>query len=213
MSARLLRARPPSRHRRALHLDVGLAWRFMHGFVRNPAAVGAIAPSSRQLAEAMMRDLALGNDESVLELGPGTGAFTREIRDTLPRGARYLGIECEARFVELLSRKYPEMEFVEGRAENAFEHCRDAGISNPAAIISGLPFATLCEETREAIVASMERLMVPGTVFRTFQYAHAYRLPGSVRFRDSMNRVFGGHERSDLVMLNLPPAFVLTWSR
>lgn len=185
----------------------------MHGFMRNPAAVGAIAPSSRQLAGAMIRDLDLSDGSPVLELGPGTGAFTRAIHDSLPYEGRYLGIECEKHFVKLLNRKFPALEFVEGRAENASEHCADAGMGAPRTIISGLPFATLCETTREAILESIGQLMAPGTVFRTFQYAHAYRLPGSVKFRESMSDVFGNHDRSELVVMNLPPAYVLTWSR
>jgi phosphatidylethanolamine/phosphatidyl-N-methylethanolamine N-methyltransferase len=195
------------------NVDLPLVWHFIRHFVRNPASVGAIAPSSPRLARAMLRDLALAEGDNILELGPGTGSFTREIKRCLPESASYLGIECESKFVELLDRKFPDMNFIMGRAENAFELCQDAGCSTPRAIISGLPFASLCDLTRSAIVESIKRLMGPGAVFRTFQYAHAYNLPGSAQFRESMQAAFGEHNRRELVVMNLPPAFVLTWSK
>lgn len=161
----------------------------------------------------MLRDLALADGDQVLELGPGTGSFTSEIKRRLPKSTAYLGIECESKFVELLDRKFPDMNFVMGRAEDAFELCQNAGCSTPRAIISGLPFASLRDLTRAAIVDSIKQLMEPGSVFRTFQYAHAYNLPGSARFRDSMQMAFGAHDRRELVVMNLPPAFVLTWTK
>ena len=52
--------------------------RFAGQMLRNPRSVGAVAPSSKRLARIMVA--ALGNLEPgsvILELGPGTGAFTR----------------------------------------------------------------------------------------------------------------------------------------
>ena len=81
------------------------------------------------------------------------------------------------------------------------------------AIICGLPFASLPLATQDAIIDSLEDLVPPGGLFRTFQYVHAYFLPAAVRFRRRMNRTFGPHHRSPAVLANLPPAYVLTWSR
>jgi len=59
-----------------------------------------VAPSSRTLARAMAKGLTIGDDESVVELGPGTGALTDQIRHILPHDGGYLGIEIEPRFVD-----------------------------------------------------------------------------------------------------------------
>ncbi|MEZ4703055.1 MAG: methyltransferase domain-containing protein [Rhodothermales bacterium] len=149
----------------------------------------------------------------MLELGPGTGAFTRHIHRMLPAGARYLGIECEGRFVTLLRQRYPDFSFVQGMAEDAPRHLEEAGMGQAKLIISSLPFASFASQVRNAIITSIDDLMAPGSVFRTFQYVHAYPLPTAVRFRRSMEERFGACHRSPAILPNVPPAFVLTWVR
>ncbi len=186
---------------------------FVKAFLRNPVSVGSIVPSTSELARAMMDGISIEGGDAVLELGPGTGAFTRHIHRVLPAGARYLGIDCEARFVELLENRYPDFRFVLGNAEDAPRHMSEAGLGPVKLILSSLPFASFVEQVRTAIIDSIDAVMTPGCVFRTFQYAHAYPLPTAVRFRRSMEARFGGYERSRIVLPNVPPAFVLTWTR
>lgn len=187
---------------------------FFRRFLRNPLQVGAVAPSSQKLARAMIRDLSLNYGDTLLELGPGTGALTYQIRRILPDSTAYFGIECEPRFVKLLQQTFPKMHFVKGRAEQANELYRDYNLSPVKVIISGIPFANHWnEESRNHIIATLDELMSPGCVFRTFQYVHAYTLPPALRFRKEMSDHFGQFHRSRIVMQNLPPAFVLTWKK
>ena len=72
--------------------DLAAALSFVKVFLRNPAQVGALAPSSKTLASKMVTDLDLGAGDSILELGPGTGAVTRQIHAILPTETTYLGI-------------------------------------------------------------------------------------------------------------------------
>ncbi len=184
---------------------------FVKAFLRNPVSVGSIVPSAAELAEAMMDGMRLAAGDVVIELGPGTGAFTRCIHRMLPPGAHYLGIECEGRFVSLLRARFPDFAFVQGLAEDASRHVRDAGLGRVKLIISSLPFASLPSVVRTAIISGIDDMMTPGCVFRTFQYVHAYPLPTAVRFRRSMEERFGAYQRSPAVLPNVPPAFVLTW--
>ena len=45
-------------------------------FLRSPRTVGAVTASSRALAEAMVDGIDLRQPGRIVELGPGTGAFT-----------------------------------------------------------------------------------------------------------------------------------------
>ncbi len=184
---------------------------FVKAFLRNPVSVGSIVPSASELAEAMMHGICLREGDVVIELGPGTGAFTRHIHGMLPVGAHYLGIECDGRFVSLLRTRYPDFAFVQGLAEDAPRHVREAGLGPVKLIISSLPFASLPSVVRNAIITGIDDIMTPGCVFRTFQYVHAYPLPTAVRFRRGMEERFGAYQRSSAVLPNVPPAFVLTW--
>lgn len=186
---------------------------FLRVFLKNPVGIGAIAPSSQELATAMIQGLQLNEGESLLELGPGTGSFTRQIRKIIPDSRAYLGIECEPAFVALLQKNFPDLQFVNGKAEQSEVLYENSGIFPARIIISGLPFALQVQEVRNDIIGNIDRLMTPGSVFRTFQYVHAYALPPAVRFRREMARLFGKHQRSKIILRNLPPAYVLTWRR
>ena len=65
----------------------------------------------------------------------------------------------------------------------------------------------------DEIIGNLDRLLGPGSVFRMFQYVHAYYLPSAVRFRRHMTPLFSDYRCEALVVRNLPPALVLTWTR
>jgi phospholipid N-methyltransferase len=181
--------------------------------MRNPSRIGAIAPSSTELARAMINNVELRPGEGVIELGPGSGAFTAQIRKVIPDAAAYLGIERERVFVELLKNVYPDLTFITGEAEQAAEIYKKTTSLPVKAIICGLPFANMKKSVQDCIIDNIEMLMAPGCVFRTFQYAHAWPLPTAIRFRQKMTELFGPVHRGKVLFGNIPPALVLSWSR
>ena len=186
---------------------------FLKLYLHNPLTVGSITPSSPALARAMTSGLRLKAGEGVLELGPGTGAITARIRRIVPSPNTYLGIESEPRFIELLRDRFPDLVFVSGRAEHAGYFCAQACLDPVKAVISCLPFVGVKGSVYDEIIENLDQLMSPGCVFRTFQYLHTYLLPSPLRFRRKMGALFGPHRRSPIILRNLPPVFVLTWTR
>jgi phospholipid N-methyltransferase len=189
------------------------AIRFLGAFLRSPTQVGAIAPSSEALARAIVRGLDVAPGESVIEFGPGTGVFTKALRDTLADRSQYMGIERDPHFVGMIRDRYPDMRIVEGSAADAKLHHAEAGLGRVRAIVCGLPFASLPPSVQDAVIDALNSLLEVGSEFRTFQYVHAYPLPTAVRFRRQMSQLFGKCERSRPVIANLPPAYVLRWRR
>lgn len=187
--------------------------RFAKAFLSSPKSIGAVAPSSPVLARVMTQGLDLKYGESILEFGPGTGPFTKELGQMLPDHRAYLGIERDPEFVSLLEHRFPDMRFVCGLAQEAKRLHAEAELGPIRAILSGLPFASLPSDDQESILNCLDELMVPGVEFRTFQYVGAYLLPKAVRFRRRMNQLFGPVKRSRPVVRNLPPAYVLCWQR
>ncbi len=186
---------------------------FFRVLIRNPVAISAVAPSSQDLARAMVRGLSLQPGEGLIEIGPGTGALTRQIREVIPNPEDYLGIELEERFVQLLQQHYPRFTFVQNSMVNAYDIHQDAEKSDVKVIISGLAVSTLPREIQDRFIENLDRILEPGSMFRMFQYIHAYPLPSSVRFRRRMAAHFRDYHRSPLVLRNLPPAYVVTWTR
>jgi len=189
------------------------SFHFFKRFLRNPVAVGAITPSSQHLAKAMIDDLNLKPGDVILELGPGSGAFTHRIQQIIPNKEDYIGIEKDKHFVKMLNDHFPEMRIINDRAENAPNIIEQHGLAKPKVIISSLPFANKKESARNQIIRSLQSIMAPDSIFRTYQYAHAYPFLSAIQFRRTMREIFGQHSRSTVVLRNLPPAYVLTWTR
>src|SRR5262245_6130227 len=181
-------------------------------FLRNPRRVGALAPSSRALAHAMVADLP-PNSPVVVELGPGTGAFTGAIVDRLGPDARFLAVDIEPAFVQSICQRWPTVECVLGSAEHLEELLHERRLEGIDHVISGLPFASLPLAMTRRILDSLGGTVRPGGTFTTFQYAHAYGLKSAALCRSQMNERMGGPPHRHLVWKNFPPAYVLTWTR
>lgn len=188
-------------------------WTFLTRFLRDPIGIGAVCPSSRILARAMTHGLDLSPGETVIELGPGTGAFTGYINKLIPDPYDYLGIERDVKFVEILNDQFPDLRFIAGRAEDTHQLYLNSGRKPVKVIISSVPFAGVKDDAQIKIVDDLRLLMPVGAIFRTYQYLHAYCLPLSIRFRRRMDEIAPVFHRSTPVLGNFPPAFALTWIR
>jgi phosphatidylethanolamine/phosphatidyl-N-methylethanolamine N-methyltransferase len=183
-------------------------------FLKNPRTVGAVSPSSRTLARSMMKLLPADIPIRLVELGPGTGALTGALADHLAPESRFLAIELEPAFVRKIRQRWPGVEVVCASAERLEELVKDRGLHPVDHIVSGLPFASLPADMTRQILDGIERTLRPGGTFTTFQYVYAYAWARpAADFRAEMTRRMGGPPEKRLVSKNIPPAFILTWTR
>jgi phosphatidylethanolamine/phosphatidyl-N-methylethanolamine N-methyltransferase len=180
-------------------------------FMRSPRTVGAVAPSSRALAEEMVQHLDLSGPTNVVELGPGTGVITRAIAKRLGPEAHALAIDIEPAFVAAIARRFPRVEAVCGSAANLPTLLKAHNMFPAEHIISGLPFASLSTEVTTTILDAVAESLRPGGTFTTFQYLNGYPTPLAKGFRRAMSERMGMAPSHRIVWRNLPPAFVLTW--
>jgi phosphatidylethanolamine/phosphatidyl-N-methylethanolamine N-methyltransferase len=184
---------------------------FLGALIRHPRATGAVVPSSPFLARQMVREIE--RSSRVVELGPGTGAFTREILACAGSGGGLLAVETNRAFVERLRRVLPEVDCACAAAETLTELVAARGWTEVDHIVSGLPFASLPPETTRLILDGIQRVLRVGGTFTTFQYVHAFQMPPAVAFRRLASQGLGSQPSSHLVIRNVPPARVLTWRR
>ncbi len=180
---------------------------FLRQFLRNPRSVGAIAPSSRKLGEEILAAADIEDRATVVEFGPGTGAFTSLIHERLQPGQRYIGIEKNQRFATFLAERFPDMTFVCESVENLDSIAAREGITSIDAIICGLPWASLPLIVQDGTFEAMRSLLPPDAVFCTFAYLQGLLLPGASSLRRRLNKEFDKVTRSSVVWLNIPPAF------
>jgi len=185
---------------------------FLQAFLKNPLKVGAITPSSPELAAEMLQGITPDDHNIVLELGVGTGALTKLLRNAVPSKNSYLGIELDGDLVKTLNNNYPDMNIVCGSAADAYSIHQSSGLGKVRYVVCCLPFVSLPKEISEQVLVEIEKFMDEGCELRIFQYAHGYFLPPAIKLREMLKERYGKTRRSPLVLKNVPPAFTLTWS-
>lgn len=185
---------------------------FLQAFLKNPLKVGSIAPSSPELAAAMIDGITPTRNNIVIELGVGTGAITKYLQETIPDEESYLGIELDPNLVRSLKLKYQGLNIVCGNAADTVSIHERSGLGKVGFVICCLPFVSLPNEVGESILCEIDKLMQLGCTFRTFQYAHGYYMPSAIKLREFMRARYGKSKRSPLVVKNVPPAYTLTWT-
>lgn len=182
--------------------------RFLVSFLRHPRAVGSIVPSSRWLADRLVRDLDLGSAETVVELGPGTGACTRAILNHVGPRTLVLAVELNALFARRLADRFPAIRVVNGSAEHLADHLAAFGRASADSVVSSLPWASFPEDLQKRLMDSIVESLRPGGRFVTYAYVHATWMPGARRFRKMLESRFREVVRAAVVWRNVPPALV-----
>ncbi len=185
---------------------------FLQAFLKNPLKVGAIAPSSPELAAEMLQGITPDEDNIVLELGVGTGAITKFLQEVIPNKDAYLGIELDRDLVDNLHSNFHDMNIICGNAAEAYSIHQNSGLGKVRYVVCCLPFVSLPKEISESVLMEIEKFMDEGCELRIFQYAHGYFLPPAIKLREFLKNRYGKSKRSPLVLKNVPPAFTLTWS-
>jgi phosphatidylethanolamine/phosphatidyl-N-methylethanolamine N-methyltransferase len=186
---------------------------FLGKFLRSPRNVGSVIPSSQALAREMARAVPVDPAAIVVELGPGTGALTRQVMEVLAPGERFLAIDIDPEFCDNLRARWPAIDCECGSAADLPKMLAARRWNGVNHVLSGLPFASLPAAISRAILAAVGQSLVPGGTFSTFQYVHAYAMPPAVKFRAQMAEGFGPVMSRQLVVRNFPPAYVMTWKK
>jgi len=182
--------------------------RFLSAFLREPARVGSLSPSSLALAQAMLRGCDLRNARTVVEFGAGTGAFTRLILERIGGHTAFLALELDDKHVRELRQRFPGVHVYRDSAERVQKYLADHRRKKADYIISGLPWANMPVNEQERILDAVIHSLTPDGLFTTFAYVHARCLPGARRFRERLEHYFVDVKTSRIVWRNLPPAFV-----
>lgn len=179
---------------------------FLSAWVSAPTCIGAVAPSGGALAELIVSEITSVSG-SIIELGPGTGVFTRA---ALARGVSEENmtlVESLPEFAELLRRRFPKtrvlcMDAVRlGERDLFHEAC-------VGAVISGLPLLSMSSRKVISILKGAFRYMNSRGAFYQFTYSPWCPIPKALLDRLGLRATrLGG------TVFNLPPASVYRITR
>ena len=179
---------------------------FLFQYLRNPKEVGALLPSGPSLANLMTREID-HRHEPVLEIGPGTGSFTRAIlaRGIAPENLTL--VETNNEFCGLLQREFPGTRVL---CMNAAEIAdRDLfGGRKVGAVVSGVPFLLLKPDEAQAILKSVFDVMAPDAAL--YQVTYGFKQPFP---RQAMRALDLVATHTGRTLFNAPPASVYRLKR
>ncbi len=197
---------------------------FFGEFRRSFHTTGSLMPSSRFLARALAGELGKPHPPwRVLEVGPGTGAVTRELARRLGPDDRLDAVEINDRFVALLRRRLETDPAFDGRrGQVQILHAPVEQVDGEAVYdlnVSGLPLINFPVAQVRAIFRAFDRLLRPGGALSYFEYVLVRRLKMPFVSRRERRRLYrvgrvvgdylSKHQfREDRVLANVPPAVV-----
>lgn len=186
-------------------------------FQQNPfRMIGSFAPSSKHLAQAMIKYLDPQRPQRILEVGAGTGAITKEIAQCIGKSHHVDVVEIFPSFAGLLKRRfrdYPNIEI----------HCQDIlqlkCFDSYDIIFSSLPFNSLPAELTKALIEHLIMLAKDGAMLSFFEYKGLSQLVSYFLSKNALNQyketrgyidAFIGNYQIDQVNVkfNIPPALV-----
>lgn len=179
---------------------------FLSGFLRNPALVGSVIPSSGRLEQRLVRLARVTEARTVVELGPGTGGTTRAFLRAARPDMRLLAIELSTDFHDRLTQQLhdPRLLVQWGSAEHIGDFLDAHGLPAPDAVISGIPFSTMPADVGDRIARAVAKVLAPGGCFVAYQLrAHVARFATP----------YLGTPRREWELVNIPPMRAYRWDK
>lgn len=176
---------------------------FLRRWLRNPKAVGAVMPSGRSLASAMVAGIDLKAPGKVVELGGGTGNITAALLEAGVPPTDLAVVERDPAFAEVITRRFPDVRLLLGDAADLRRLLRDAGIDQVKAVVSSLPLLSIPERACLRIISEAVAALDDEGVLVQFTYG-----PASPVSRRIATRLGLQAERIGWVVDNIPPASV-----
>ena len=172
-------------------------------FLKHPRRIGAVAPSGKHLAVEMMTPIDFTSANVIVEYGPGTGSFTKELVARRKPGTALILIEQNKTFCDRLWASYgglPDFFLAHGSAGSVGRCLEACGVHSADYIVSGLPFTSLPAALSDRILNAAKPALGQDGKFITFQYSLAKK-----KFLEQYFQIVDCRK----VVKNLPPAYVL----
>ena len=181
-------------------------FRFFWSWTSDPLRVAAIAPSGESLARVMTRESG-PSDGPVLELGAGTGAFTRALLAQGVRETDLTLVEYGSNFMRMLQLRFPQARVLWMDASQLGQY-KLFPEANVGAVVSGLPLLSMSPRKVMSILNGAFGYLKPTGAFYQFTYGPRCPVPRPILDRLGLKATrVGGTVR------NLPPAAVYRITR
>lgn len=183
---------------------------FFRQWLKNPLKVAALSPSSRQLARLMIHELPKGA-ERVIELGGGTGVFTRALLNHGIRPQHLMVLELNQELHHYLTQRFADAHVVCGDARELRSIVRKAHFTADGpvdAILSGLGLLSMSKRMQREILEAAFGVLAPEG--RMIQFSYGPVSPVNRELLDDLGLTV---RRGGFAWWNIPPATVYVFQK
>lgn len=160
---------------------------FLRMFVKYPAMLGSVWPSSDSLCSRLMRLADWNETRYVVEYGPGVGTITRHILQNLPSDGMLIAIEKNPQLAAHLRERFgdsdPRLKIVDGSAADVRQILAQHGVGAADCIVSGIPFSLLSAREVQRILKGTRESLSPHGKLLVYQFSNAIEAPLRCHFK------------------------------
>lgn len=178
---------------------------FFKRLLKNPKALGAVTPSSLALSNFICRHVEATADSYVVEIGAGTGRFTRALLRYGIIPSQLFVVEMDPELCEFLTLHFPQVTVINGDASCLVEILPPHIIGKVSTVISGIPLVNLSSSLQAGIAEACFAVLAEGGQMLQFTYGPVSPLSSR---KLGLNKKRLGH-----VLWNFPPAVIWSYKR
>lgn len=164
--------------------------------LKNLKTVGTLVSSSKYLSKKILKGIDFSKKLTVVELGGGNGAITKNILARINSDSKLYSFEVHPKF-------YTELNSISDQRLEVVNTClTECQLFDPASVdvvISCLPIANFNYDLKEDVFTKIKFLLKEDGQFRQFQYS----LIDYKYIKDSFDNL-----NMDYCLFNIPPAFI-----
>jgi len=178
---------------------------FFKRVLKNPKALGAVTPSSLALANFICRHVESTPESYVVEIGAGTGRFTRALLRFGVAPAQLYVVEMDPELCKFLTQHFPQVTVINGDARSLLDILPPHIVGKVSTVISGIPLVNLSQTVQTGIADACFAVLAEGGQMLQFTYGPISPLS---------SRKLGLHKkRLGSVFWNFPPAVIWAYKR
>ncbi len=178
---------------------------FFKKFLAKGRQISSAVPSSKALVAGLLRHVDFSRPGTIVELGAGTGPVTEQIVERLQPFHRFVAVENDADFCNILRRRFPETTLLQMDASRISDSLAGMSIHKVDFVVSGLPTPSLPPRAMIRLWQWLRRSLAPNGLFLQITVA-------PLVFRGFYDRLFSSVQY-EMIWRNVPPGGVYKCSR
>lgn len=178
---------------------------FFQKFLSKGLTISSAVPSSPSMVATILQHIDFDRPGTIIELGAGTGPITVEILEQLRPHHRFVMVENDPDFCEILRRRFPNTPLIQADASELAEPLARMGIKKVDYVVSGLPTPNMPTRSAIRLWQWLQQTLTPTGLFIQITNVPLF-------YRKFYRRLFESAEHQT-VLLNIPPGGVYRCAR